>query len=347
MNARPVWSEGTTELDPDVVPTLSLRDVSVTMTSSSAKRLVVANLDLKIYPGEIVGLVGESGSGKSTVCRVIAGLLHPEMALSAGSILLQDVELSKMRPRAVHRLRPRGVSMVFQDPLAALNPVMPIGDQVVEAVTGRSDAPRKEARAAAAQLLERMGIEDARRRLKMYPYELSGGQRQRVVIAMAVAADPILLLADEPTSALDVSTQAQLLQLFKEIAAERKLAVLFVSHDYGVISEVCSRVYVMYAGRILESGQTSAILGSPAHPYTARLIDSLPSLDKRMARLPVIPGMPPGLETPLSGCPFHPRCDLAQPECSTTIIALKQISETQASACILLEDGLIPDFSRS
>ena len=226
--------------------------------------------------------------------------------------------------------------MVFQDPLTALNPVVHIGDQVLEALYPHRRPSSSVARAEAVKMLERCGLGSASRRLGAYPSELSGGERQRVMIAMAIATEPRLLVADEPTSALDVSTQAQILRLLQNLARDFGLAVLLVSHDYGVVQQICTRVAVMYAGTIVETGSTADVLHSPGHPYTARLIESLPSIRHRYRRLPVIPGRPPNLADDLPSCPFFPRCAYGSPpECTDAAIPVQAISESHWSACVL------------
>jgi peptide/nickel transport system ATP-binding protein len=318
-------------------PTLAVDELTIDVVGGNRRWPIVGNVSFDVAPGEIVGLVGESGSGKTTLCRAVAGLLHEGMRIESGSIVLNDVDVTRMPSGALHRLQPRGLSMVFQDPLGALNPVIRVGDQIVEALLARRGRSRHEARRIAIELLERMGVANAQGRMRAYPNELSGGQRQRVVIAMAMATDPVLLLADEPTSALDVTTQAEILELLRELARDRGVSVLVVSHDYGVVADLCSRVNVMYAGRIVESGFTSKILRHPGHPYTAGLIASLPSLEHRLERLPAIPGRPPGPQDELVGCPFLPRCPRGiPPVCSRAPMTLEPLPEDERhlSACI-------------
>jgi len=322
-------------------PLLSLRDIQITVPGEPHLRSVVDDVGLDVFPGEIVGLVGESGSGKSTLCRLIVGLLHDEMRLTSGEVVLDGLPISAMSSYSLHRRRPAGVSMVFQDALSALNPVIRIGDQVMEALYPRRRPGRSAGRAAVVDLLERCGLADARNRLGAYPAELSGGERQRVVVAMAMATAPKLLVADEPTSALDVSTQAQILSLLLNLASESGLSVLLVSHDYSVVQQICTRVAVMYAGKIVEVGTTEDVLRFPGHPYTARLIESLPSIKHRYHRLPVIPGRPPNLADQLPSCPFYSRCSYgAVPACTDEPIPRRTISASHWSSCVLSADEL-------
>ena len=317
-------------------PALTVRDVTVRSTRRAHRRAVLRKVSLDIGAGEIVGLVGESGSGKTTLCRLVAGLLPEGMKLTDGTIMLDGRDITALKASALHRIRPRGLSMVFQDPLAALNPVIRVGDQVAEAFDPSAGRRRPGVRDAAAELLRQMGLTDAGRRLSAYPAELSGGERQRVVLAMALATDPVLLLADEPTSSLDVRTQAQILSLLANVASNRSVAILLVSHDFGVISEICGRICVMYGGEIIETGPAAEILRRPAHPYTARLIESLPSVSRRIPELPVIAGRPPTLEEPLPGCSFYPRCPQGQEDlCTSAPMVLTPVTPGHATSCIV------------
>jgi peptide/nickel transport system ATP-binding protein len=317
---------------------LSIRGLTVDVTTGRRAWPVVGNVSLDVGRGEIVGLVGESGSGKTTLCRAVAGLLHEGMRIEAGSVHLGDRDVTHMAPRTLHGMRPRGLAMIFQDPLAALNPVMRIGDQIIESLGTRGLRSRRDARRTAIQLLDRMGVDNAARRMSAYPNELSGGQRQRVMIATAMGGDPRLLLADEPTSALDVTTQAEILELLRELARDRSVAILLISHDYGVVSELCEHVNVMYAGRLVESGGTAELLGRPGHPYAAGLIASLPSIERRLERLPAIRGRAPSPLEDLQGCPFLPRCPRGVPaRCEAAPMTLEPLPDDPAhrSACVL------------
>jgi oligopeptide/dipeptide ABC transporter ATP-binding protein len=320
---------------PGAVAVFAARGVTVRSARREHRRPILHDVSVQIGKGEIVGLAGESGSGKSTLCRLAAGLLREGTMLTDGAVSLNGEDVTLLPSRALHRIRPGGVSLVFQDPMAALNPVRRIGDQVAEAIDPRPGYLRRGARAQAAELLAQMGFPDAQNRMSAYPDQLSGGQRQRVVLAMALASGPALLLADEPTSSLDVRIQSQILRLLATVASDRGVAILLVSHDFGVISEICDRVYVMYGGEIVETGDVDSVLEHPAHPYTARLIESLPSVRRRVAQLPVIPGRPPTLEELTPGCSFRSRCLTARDECATTPMKLTAVAPGHETSCIV------------
>lgn len=314
-------------------PALQIRGLRVASRAAGRYVSILRDVDLDLESGEILGVVGESGSGKSTLCRAIARLLPTGLAVEAGTIRLGGADVLRGKPRDLHRMPRRGVRMVFQNPMTALNPVMTVGDQCVEAARAGGGLSRAAALARSVQILERMGIKDAASRMQDYPYQFSGGQRQRIVMSIALAGDPAVLLADEPTSALDVSTQAALLDLIREISAERGTSVLFVSHNYAVVSQLCSRVLVLYAGQVMELGPTRTLLTRSRHPYTSALIASLPSLEHRVRRLPTIPGQPPPVGGAPAGCPFWPRCPHADDACRSAAIQIRDIAPGHASAC--------------
>lgn len=317
---------------------LEVKNLSVSTRRHGENLSILSGIDLKVKASEIVGVVGESGSGKSTLARAVTRLLPEVMIVNSGSILLRGQDILRARASTVHRIRPGGVSMVFQSPLNALNPLLPIGHQVAEAFRYLEGVTRRQALDRSVEILERMGIRDASRRLAAYPHEFSGGQRQRIVIAIALAGKPAVLIADEPTSALDVTTQAAILEMFVEIARENATAIIFVSHNYAVVSTLCSRVLVLYAGRLMEVGRADRLLTDPRHPYTAALIDSLPSIDRRANTLQVIPGSPPRLGEITQGCPFHPRCRHAQDRCLTASMELHEVGRDHASACVRVSE---------
>jgi oligopeptide/dipeptide ABC transporter ATP-binding protein len=283
----------------------------------------VNDISFTLAPGEIVGLVGESGSGKSVTSLAIMGLLPGKSACRvSGRILFNDQDLLALREREIRRLRGDVISMVFQDPMTSLNPVLTVGSQIAEAVRAHRRVSPGEAWARAVAGLKEVGIRDADVRARQYPHQFSGGMRQRAMLAMAFACEPRLVLADEPTTALDVTVQRQVLDVMRRLQRERGTTVLLITHDLGVVAEVCDRLMVMYGGRILEVGPVAQVLSSPKQPYTQALLRSLPETgDGRQRRLDAIGGQPPDLAHIPPGCPFHPRCprvipgtcDLAMP----------------------------------
>ena len=320
-----------TETEPGVA--LQIRGLVVTGRTAGRTMPILDGIDLDLRSGEILGVVGESGSGKSTLCRAIARRLPSGLTIQAGTIRMGSMDVLRVRPSQLHQMPTSGVRMVFQNPMTALNPVMTVGDQCVEAARARHRMSRSAALARSVEILERMGVKNAASRMKDYPYQFSGGQRQRIVISIALAGDPAVLLADEPTSALDVSTQASLLELIKEISAERQTSVLFVSHNYAVVSQLCTRVLVLYAGQMMELGPSRTLLAESRHPYTSALIASLPSIETRVARLPAIPGQPPAAGQVPDGCPFWPRCPHADDGCDSGPVPMREIAQGHSTAC--------------
>jgi oligopeptide/dipeptide ABC transporter ATP-binding protein len=289
------------------------------------------DVSFEIGRGEIFGLVGETGSGKSTILRSIIGLLHEKASLTAGSVRVAGQEVRGLDRTGLAQLRRRHVAMIFQDPLRALNPVMTVGEQLAEVLRAAGRRDRTQIRRQVAQAMERVGVGDQEVRMRAYPHELSGGLRQRVAIAAAVIRSPELILADEPTTALDVTIQDQILTLLRDLCREAGTSVLLVTHDLGVVAEVCDRVGVLYAGRLVETGAVSRVLSAPSHPYTAALLASMPRIGERQGRLRVIPGRPP--DTFVEGCPFAPRCAYALPACTKIEPVLEASGADQATAC--------------
>jgi len=280
----------------------------------------VDGVSFSLRSGEILGLVGESGSGKSVTCRTIAGLMPSPPAQSVGEVRYAGYpghNLLGLRASEQQRLRGAHVSMVFQDPMSALNPVMRVGDQIEEAVGAHARLGARDRRRRAIELLDRVGIPAPARRLRDYPHEFSGGMRQRVLIAVAIASNPRILLADEPTTALDVIIQDQILSLLLELQRDSGMSMILVSHDLGVIAEMCDRIAVMYGGQIVELADSRALLTEPRHPYTISLLRSLPDATRKTRYLQSIPGTPPRLVDIEPGCRFATRCPLATPECAT------------------------------
>ena len=330
-------AEGAEEV-PATGPALVVRDLSVVARAQGKTRPLLRGIDLQLEPGEILGVVGESGSGKSTLCRALARILPPALSVDGGTATLGEVDLLRQPAAAIHRLRAGGVGMIFQEPYAALNPVMRVGDQMIEAVRARRPLSQTEARRETIELLEHLGLPEAERRLSAYPHEFSGGQCQRLATAVALAGDPSVLFADEPTSALDVTTQAQILDLLKALARERRMGVVLVLHNYAVVAQLCRRTMVMYAGSVVEEGPTAQLLSEPRHPYTAALIAALPQVDRRLPTLAVIPGRPPVPGETREGCPFQPRCKHAEEQCARGAIPLAAVAPGHLSACKRVEE---------
>ncbi len=298
-------------------PLLELHDVDVEIPLPDGVLHAVRGVSLTAYPGQSVGLVGESGSGKSLTLRAAMDLLPAPARITGGSVLVDGVDVTGWSPARRRTQLSSVLAMIFQDSLTALNPTMRIGDQVAEVPRRRLGLDRGRARQRSLELLDQVGIRDPERRYRAFPHELSGGMRQRVCIAIALSAEPRMILADEPTTALDVTIQAQVLGVLAELKRERDLGLILVSHDLAVVSGVCGELNVMYAGRIVEHGSTETLLSSPRHPYTAALLRSVPDPDQPVHRLVSIPGLPPDLLQPITGCAFSPRCPARIEICDT------------------------------
>ncbi|SEH02169.1 peptide/nickel transport system ATP-binding protein [Nonomuraea solani] len=300
----------------------------------------VDDVSFEIAPGEIVGIVGESGSGKSVTARSILGMVHEPGHVVAGEIGYRGRDLRELSPKALREIRGKEIGLVFQDPQSALNPVMTVRDQISEALTVHGMG-RAAARERALELLEQVGIPDARRRADDYPHQFSGGMRQRVVIAIALANNPSLLIADEPTTALDVTIQAQILRLLGRLRSELGVAVLMITHDMGVVAETCDRIVVMYGGRVLERGSVAEVFPAPRSPYTHDLLAAMPRIDESAGtrRLPSIPGTPPDPAQPPPGCPFQPRCRLATDVCGESMPDLTTVGADHFAACHVTAGG--------
>ncbi len=316
-------------------PLLSIRGLRVEFGQEDEPLVAVHDVGLTVRRGEFVGLVGESGSGKSLTCRSILRLIPPPGRIARGEISFDGRDLMALGSEELRAFRARDVGTIFQDPFSSLNPVFRVGEQLAETLRLNAGMTKRQARETATELLEHVGIEDPARRYLSYPHELSGGMRQRVMIAIAIAARPRLLIADEPTTALDVTTQAQILELLARLRREHDMAVLLVSHDFGVIAQVCDRLAVMYGGHVVETGTVGTLYARPEHPYTRALLESVPSLDSAGSaqRRPAIPGQPPELTEILPGCVFAPRCRFARPECETISMALEEVGPEHETAC--------------
>ena len=294
-----------------MTPLLQVKHLRVEFPTRRGRLLALDDISFEIAAGEILGVVGESGAGKSLTGASIIGLLEPPGRITAGEILLEGRRIDNLGYEAMRHVRGRQIGAIFQDPLTSLNPLYTIGRQLVETIQTHLPVGQGEARARAIQLLKDTGIPAPEARIDHYPHQFSGGMRQRVVIALALAAEPKLVVADEPTTALDVSIQAQIIALLKRLCREKGAAVMLVTHDMGVIAETCDRVAVMYAGRIAEIGPVQDVIHAPGHPYTMGLMGSIPSVEDRHERLAQIEGSMPRLTAIPPGCAFNPRCPLA------------------------------------
>lgn len=312
---------------------LEIKDLVVEYTSGGKVIHAVNNVSLKVKEGETLGLVGETGAGKTTIAKSILRVLpDPPAKIRQGSIMLDGQDVLKLTEKEMRKVRGEKVSMIFQDPMTALNPVMPVGDQISEVILLHNECSRAEACKKAMEMLQLVGIPGIR--YGEYPHQFSGGMKQRVVIAMALACNPKLLLADEPTTALDVTIQAQVLEMINSLKDRFHTAMILITHDLGVVAETCENVAVIYAGEIVECGTKRDIFKSTAHPYTKGLFDSVPHLDDDMPRLRPIPGLPPDPSDLPAGCAFSPRCPHATQQCHLKKPALHEISEGHFCRCL-------------
>jgi peptide/nickel transport system permease protein len=303
---------------------LALQDLRTEFHVGRRVFRAVGGVSLHVEPGECLGLIGESGSGKSVTALSVMGLVaSPPGVITGGAVRYRGEDLVGAPFGRLRALRGDRIAYIFQDPLATLHPLYTVGDQIVEAIRVHRTVPAAAAWARAVELLRSVRIPNAAERARAYPHELSGGMRQRVGIAMALANDPDVIIADEPTTALDVTVQAQILSLLDDLRRERGLAIVFITHDFGVVGQLCDRVAVMYAGQIVETGPTAEVLSDPAHPYTRRLIASVPELGGGRRTLASIPGLPPPVDDLPPGCNFAPRCEKRQPDCTAHDIALR------------------------
>jgi peptide/nickel transport system ATP-binding protein/oligopeptide transport system ATP-binding protein len=314
-------------------PLLSVRDLAIRIGAGTP----VAGVSLDVFPGEMLGIVGESGSGKSLTLRAILRLL-PNSASVSGRIGWDGQDLLMLPDGTLRKIRGRDIAIIFQEPMTALNPILPIGLQITECLATHLDLRGAAARRRAIELLDQVGIPDARRRVDGFPHEFSGGMRQRAMIAIALSAGPRLLLADEPTTALDVTIQDQILKLMLRLKDELGLSIVLVTHDLAVVAGICDRVAVMYAGRVMESGAADRLFQQPAHAYTLGLLGSLPDMRHVRQKLTGIPGQPPDPAAPPPGCRFAPRCRFAEPACEVADPPLAEIAPAHQTACLRAAD---------
>ena len=316
---------------------LRIENLRVGFGPRGREHVAVDGVSLTLRQGEVLGIVGESGCGKSVTALSILGLVpDPPGRILGGRILLRGRDLVGLDEAALNAVRGKEVSMIFQEPMTALNPLFRVGEQIAETLRVHERLGRAAARARALALIRKVGIGNPEQRLDQYPHELSGGMRQRIMIAIALACGPQVLIADEPTTALDVTIQAQILALLRELQRELGMGVVLITHDLGVVAQVVDRVIVMYAGQVVEEGDVQAVFARPSHPYTRLLLESIPALDSELARLPTIAGMVPSLADLPPGCRFHPRCPAARPACRERAPAPVEVGPGHRAACIAL-----------
>ncbi len=328
--------------EPRTAAALAVEGLTVEIARGKEGFLAVDDVSFSVAPGRSIGLVGESGCGKSISLRAIMGLLPDAGRVVAGKVSVSGEELALSGKKAA-RDRRGHLAMIFQDPGSALNPVQKVGEQIAETPRRVLGQSRGQARAQALELLHHVGIPDPEQRYDSYPYELSGGTRQRIMIAIALASQASVLLCDEPTTALDVTIQAQILRLLVDLQREMGLSVVFVTHELALVGQLCQDVCVMYAGRLVETGPTAAVLAKPLHPYTLGLLRSAVDLDEELEPPKPIPGSLPDPARRPGGCPFHPRCFLATAECATTTVDLIRVDATRASACLHVDQLVTGD----
>jgi oligopeptide transport system ATP-binding protein len=320
------------------MPVLEVRDLRTSFFTQDGEIQAVRGISFSIEKGETLGIVGESGSGKSVSSLSILRLLADTAKISAGQVLFDGVDLVRAPDRLLRDIRGRRISMIFQDPMSSLNPLVPVGRQVGEMLAAHQKADGKTRFRQVIELLAGVRIPEPEKRYHAYPHEFSGGMRQRVMIAMALACRPEIMIADEPTTALDVTIQSQILALLKGIQAEMGMAIIFITHDLGVVAEMCSRIIVMYGGMIMEEASADELFNRPAHPYTLGLLNSMPHLEMdKSRRLNPIPGSPPDMIRPPPGCPFSPRCVYAKKICASQIPGYYRPGEGRRSRCWLLD----------
>jgi peptide/nickel transport system ATP-binding protein len=321
-----------------VTALLEVKNLKVEFPSRRGTLLALDDISFSIAPGEILGVVGESGAGKSLTGAAIIGLLEPPGRIAGGQILLDGQRIDNLPYEQMRAIRGRKIGAIFQDPLTSLNPLYTIGQQLIETIRTHLPVSEEQARQRAIKLLQETGIQAAESRIGQYPHQFSGGMRQRVVIALALAAEPKLIVADEPTTALDVSIQAQIIALLKRLCKDHGAAVMLVTHDMGVIAETCDRVAVMYAGRIAEVGPVADVIHRPAHPYSVGLMGSIPAMDEDRERLMQIDGAMPRLNAIPTGCAFNPRCPKVFERCKQERPNLVDAGATRA-ACWLVDSA--------
>ncbi|MEV6576732.1 ABC transporter ATP-binding protein [Streptomyces sp. NPDC051582] len=320
---------------------LEVRDLHVEFRTRDGVAKAVNGVNYSVDEGETLAVLGESGSGKSVTAQAVMGILDvPPGRIAGGEILFKGKDLLKMKEEERRKIRGADMAMIFQDALSSLNPVLSVGAQLGEMYEVHRGMSRKDAKAKAVELMDRVKIPAARERVGDYPHQFSGGMRQRIMIAMALALEPSLIIADEPTTALDVTVQAQVMDLLAELQRELNMGLILITHDLGVVADVADKIAVMYAGRIVEAAPVHEIYAAPAHPYTRGLLDSIPRLDQKGQELYAIKGLPPNLLAIPPGCAFNPRCPMARELCRTDVPPLAQVGPDRASACFFWKECL-------
>ncbi|GGF23841.1 dipeptide transport ATP-binding protein DppD [Halobacillus andaensis] len=318
---------------------LDIKDLHVSFVTYGGEVQAVRGVNLELYKGETLAIVGESGCGKSVTANSIMKLIpSPPGKIKKGSIHFKGQDITKLSNKKVRKIRGVDISMIFQDPMTALNPTLTIGNQLTEGLKQHRNISSKQANDQAIEMLNLVGIPNPDERMKQYPHQFSGGMRQRIVIAMALICEPELLIADEPTTALDVTIQAQILQLFQKIQRETGVSIILITHDLGVVAKIANRIAVMYAGKVIETGTRQEIFYRPNHPYTQGLLNSVPRLDQKGEKLVPIVGTPPDLFSPPEGCPFTARCPKAMEVCSRVYPFQTELSDTHAVDCWLQDE---------
>ncbi len=318
-------------------PLLEVKNLSINANSDDKEIQILQDISYKLYPSQTLAIVGESGSGKTLSALALVKLLPNAIKIKAGEILYNEKNLRKLSEEDLRRIRGAKISMVFQEPMTSLNPVLTIGKQISETIMAHKKISKKEALRQSAELLEKVGISNAKDRLKDYPHNFSGGMRQRVMIAIALSCYPDIVIADEPTTALDVTIQAQILKLMAKLRDERKMSMILITHNLGIVAQYADFALVFYAGRIMERAPVSKLLKNPAHPYTKALLNSLPKIKQGQNILETIDGNPPSFEDKIEGCPFHPRCREVMEKCKTSLPPEFKINNEHSSRCWLAE----------
>ena len=317
---------------------LELKDLTIHYITETGDVHAVEGLNLKLGHGETLGFVGETGAGKTTTALGIMRLLPtPPAQVLSGEILFEGEDLLKKSPSQMRDIRGGKIAMIFQDPMTSLNPVQTVGDQIAEMIQLHQSVSKAEAAKRAGDMLELVGIR--RERSGDYPHQFSGGMKQRVVIAIALACDPKLLIADEPTTALDVTIQAQVLELMRQLKVKFNTSMILITHDLGIVAEMCDTVAIMYAGRVVEYANTEKLYANPRHPYTEGLFNSIPDLESDQDRLKIIQGLMPDPTDLPTGCPFHPRCPYARPDCALHTPKMEEVEPGHFAACPILNNG--------